>query len=292
MYKYYLSIACNVVSIFYVHCYAYMMNIIPNTLKVSFRFLLLASMLFSSHFALAQTVHGDSSTHMSDPVEPINRLVWDFNYAVLDNYLYRPVTQAYVDWIPKSGRVGVNNFVLNLEEPSTIVNNLIQLEMKYAGDALLRFTFNSSVGFLGFFDVAALGGVERRRETFSNVLGRWDVPHGPYLMLPIIGPRSTRKLVGNVIDNLYFPISYLTFWQSGLLWGLDGLEVRESLLGQELLVEQSLDSYILVKEVYMQYEAFKFYANDGNMDSFLKQQQIEAQQQTDQDLSDFMDEID
>jgi len=228
---------------------------------------------------------------MSDPIEPVNRLVWDFNYYVLDGYIYKPVTETYVDWVPKGGRVAINNMVLNLDEPSTMVNNLLQLEFGRATNSLFRFAFNSTFGLLGLFDVAKYGGIERRRETFGNVLGRWSVPHGPYLMLPFIGPRSTRILVGNVVDGLYFPGSYFNWWQSGVVWGLNGLDVREGLLGQEILIEQSLDSYIFVKEAYIQYEYNKFNSNVESTDEFIRLKQQGAQQQLEDELDSFLDEI-
>lgn len=241
----------------------------------------------------AQTVEGDYEyqTYMSDPIEPINRVVWDFNYLVLDTYVYKPVTESYVDWIPDGGRKAINNFVLNFDEPSTMVNSLIQLDFKHAAAAFARFTLNSTFGLLGFFDVAEQGGVPRRRETFSNVLGHWHVPHGAYIMLPVIGPRSVRKIVGGVVDGLYFPLSYLNFWQSGTLWALDGLDKRESVLGKEKLLEQSLDPYIFAKETYIQYEAFKFYQNSEDLKLLIGEQQKQSFDQ-DQDLDAFMDEID
>lgn len=256
------------------------------------RHLLSVSLLLISFSTSAQTIKGDDSTYMSDPIEPVNRLVWDFNYYVLDGYIYKPVTETYVDWVPKGGRVAINNMMLNLDEPSTIVNNLLQLEFGRATDAFFRFTFNSTFGLLGLFDVAQYGGVERRRETFSNVLGRWSVPHGPYLMVPFLGPRSTRILVGSVVDNLYFPFSYFELWQTGVVLGFNGLNAREALLGQEILLEQSLDSYTFVKEAYMQFEAFKFNADGASADEFILLKQQESQQKNDENLNDFLDEID
>ena len=70
-------------------------------------------LLFASLSVSAQTIQGNDSTYMSDPIEPLNRLVWDFNYYVLDGYIYKPVTETYVDWVPKAGRVAINNMVLN-----------------------------------------------------------------------------------------------------------------------------------------------------------------------------------
>jgi phospholipid-binding lipoprotein MlaA len=244
--------------------------------------------------ATAQTVNGDyeHQTYMSDPIEPINRVIWDFNYLYLDAYIFKPTTEVYVDWVPRGGRKAINNFVLNFDEPSTIINNLIQFEFKNAADSLLRFSVNSTFGLLGLFDLAEKGGVPRRRETFSNVLGRWYVPHGPYLMVPVLGPRSVRKLVGSFVDGLYFPMSYLTFWQSGMLWGLDGLDKRESVLGQEKLLEQALDPYIFAKEAYIQYEAFKFYQNSEDINLLIEEKEQQKSFEEEQDLDAFMDEID
>lgn len=254
------------------------------------RIFLVLSLLLPG-LSLAQMINGDPQYQMSDPIEPVNRLIWDFNYKLLDAYIYRPVTQSYVDWVPKGGRQAINNFVLNFEEPSTMVNNLIQLEFKHSMQSVFRFSVNSTFGILGLFDLADEMGVARRRETFSNVLGRWSVPNGPYLMIPVMGPRSSRKLLGNFVDGLYFPASYLTFGQSVTLWTLDGLDKRESLLGQEALLEQSLDPYLFIKEAYIQYEAFKFYSNSENINKMREEELPAKEELVDPNLDDFMDEI-
>jgi phospholipid-binding lipoprotein MlaA len=246
--------------------------------------------LLFSNALFAQTVHGDSQYQMSDPIEPVNRLIWEFNYKVLDTYLYRPVTKSYLYVVPNDGRKAINNFVLNLGEPTTVLNNLIQFEFKHSFDALMRFTLNSTFGIFGLIDVGSSIGIERRRESFSNVLGRWSVPNGPYLMVPVIGPRSTRKLVGDIVDGLYFPTSYLSFWQNVGLWGLDGVEIRAEFIGQEPLLEQSLDPYIFVKEAYIQYEAFKFYSNSTDIEHFMKKT-TQEDKAVEPNLDEFMDEI-
>jgi len=256
------------------------------------RLILVPCFLLFSAVATAQTANGDNNTYMSDPIEPINRWIWDFNYYVLDAHIYKPVTETFVEWVPKVGREALYNAALNLNEPVNFVNNLLQLEFKGATDSLFRFGFNSTFGVLGLFDVANLGGVERRSETFGNVLGTWSVPHGPYLMVPALGPRSTRNLVGNVVDSLYFPGSYFTLWQSGVVWGINGINVRESFLGQEILIDQSLDSYTFVKQAYIQNELFKTQDGEVKSSSNTQTQPASSELSTEPDLDDFLDEID
>lgn len=256
------------------------------------RFAILFIFLFVSTASYSQTMKGDNDIYMSDPIEPINRWVWDFNYYVLDAHIYRPVTETFVEWVPKVGREALYNAALNLDEPVNFVNNLLQLEFKGATDSLFRFGFNSTFGLLGLFDIAKLGGVERRSESFGNVLGTWSVPHGPYLMVPALGPRSTRNLVGDVVDSLYFPSSYLNLWQSSVVWGVNGINVRESFLGQEILIDQSLDSYTFVKEAYIQNELFRENGGNNGLIPAAETPQTNEQQNTEQDLSDFLDEID
>jgi len=256
------------------------------------RLILICCFLLQSAGAMAQTANGDTNTYMSDPIEPINRWIWDFNYYVLDAHIYKPVTETFVEWVPKAGREALYNMALNLDEPVNIVNNLLQLEFKGATDSLFRFGFNSTFGLLGLFDVAKLGGVERQSETFGDVLGTWSVPQGPYLMLPALGPRSTRNFVGNVVDSLYFPSNYLTLWQTGVVWGINGINLRESFLGQEILIDQSLDSYTFVKQAYIQNELFKAQEESTSTLQNFEDQPTSNDINNEPDLDDFLDEID
>ena len=256
------------------------------------RFIILSILLLVSVTSHSQTMKGDNEIYISDPIEPINRWVWDFNYYVLDAYIYKPVTKIYIDWVPEIGRDALYNAALNLGEPSNIVNNLLQLQIKGAKNSLFRFIFNSTFGVFGLFDVASLGGVKRQNESFGNTLGAWGVPHGPYLMLPFIGPRSSRNLIGNIVDSSYFPNSNLTLWQSGVVWGINGLTIRGSFLGQEILLDQSLDPYTFVKGAYIQSVIFNSNQNSGKIEDFDELKRESLQQEIDKDLSGFLDEID
>jgi Surface lipoprotein len=75
-----------------------------------------------------------------DPFEGFNRAMWDFNYLYLDRYIYRPVAHGYNDYLPLPAKTGINNFVQNLEEPSSLVNNALQGKWGWAANAGGRFT--------------------------------------------------------------------------------------------------------------------------------------------------------
>ncbi|ABZ76043.1 VacJ family lipoprotein [Shewanella halifaxensis HAW-EB4] len=197
-----------------------------------------------------------------DPIEGFNRVMWDFNYLFMDRYFYRPVAHGYHDYIPHPVKSGINNFVLNLEEPSSLVNNTLQGKWGWAANAGGRFTVNSTLGLLGVIDVAEMMGMTRKQDDFSEVLGYYGVPNGPYFMAPFIGPYVTREIASDWVDELYFPLSELTFWQSALKWGLKSLHTRAAAIDQERLVDNALDPYTFVKDAYFQHIDYQVYDGD------------------------------
>lgn len=195
-----------------------------------------------------QTNEGDPR----DPFESVNRVSWDFNQDVLDAYILRPVTIAYVTVMPQFARTGLVNAANNLEEPVNFFNNLFQGKVDKSMDSMARFVINTTVGLLGVFDVAGEIGIAREEEDFGEVLGVWGVDTGPYLMIPALGPNDPRSLTGDVVDNFYSPMSLLSSQVSITRFIISAIEARASLLDQEQQLEQSSDDYIFVKNAYFQ----------------------------------------
>jgi len=216
-----------------------------------------------------------------DPIEGFNRAMWDFNYLFLDRYFYRPVAHGYNDYVPRPVKTGINNFVSNLDEPSSLVNNALQGKWGWAANAGGRFTINSTMGLLGVIDVADMMGLPRKQDEFNEVLGYYGVPNGPYFMAPFLGPYVTREVATFWVDGLYFPLSELTVWQSLLKWGLENLHKRAVAIDQERLVDNALDPYTFVKEAYFQHMDYKVY--DGDVPVDLDEDEL---------LDEFMQELD
>ncbi|MGB0894780.1 MAG: MlaA family lipoprotein [Parashewanella sp.] len=215
-----------------------------------------------------------------DPFEGFNRAIWNFNYNYVDRYLLKPVAHGYNDYVPTPVKSGLDNFVQNLDEPSSLVNNTLQGKWKYALNAGGRFAINSTIGLLGLIDVADMMGMHRKQDKFSEVLGYYDVPNGPYFMLPFMGPMVTRELTSNWVDGLYFPLSEMTMWQSVAAFTFKGINARAERIGQERLLDNALDPYTFVKDAYLQNVDFKLH--DGQT----------APEQDDELLDEYLDELD
>src|SRR5690554_2464956 len=198
----------------------------------------------------ASTPEKDAWADSRDPFETVNRDLWDFNQE-LDDAVLRPAAKAY-SHVPKPLRWGLLNMVENLDDFSSVVNNLLQGKLADANVSLWRFTFNSTLGIGGFFDVATEMGLSRREEGFGEVLASYGVADGPFLMLPAMGPTVPVDRGGDFVDGMYFPLDNLNGPLSVARWVVKGLEARIQLIELEPMLEDSLDPYSFVKESYFQ----------------------------------------
>jgi len=197
-----------------------------------------------------------------DPIESVNRKTWTLNYEYLDPYLLRPATVGYMTVTPKPVRTGLANMVQNLDEPASFINAVLQGKPKSSAISAGRFLVNSTVGVLGFFDVASHFELPLQNEDFSQTLGVWGLGHGPYVMVPGMGPTTVRDATGRVVDNLYFPLALLNTPLSIGRFVIGALDGREQLMSQEKLLNDSLDPYLFVRDAYFQRQDYKQY--DGN----------------------------
>jgi phospholipid-binding lipoprotein MlaA len=144
----------------------------------------------------------------NDPLEPMNRAVYRFDER-FDRNVVLPVAFVYVYYLPPAVHRGLNNFLRNLDLPVTFANQVLQGDIGYAGQTLARFTLNTTFGIGGFVDLATRADIPYRTADFGQTLGRYGVPEGPFLVLPIIGPDPPRDLVGDGVDVVINPFFYV-----------------------------------------------------------------------------------
>ncbi|MBF7072212.1 VacJ family lipoprotein [Glaciecola sp. MH2013] len=219
----------------------------------------------NTDIAEQNTVESANDDGVNDPLEPINRVVWDFNFEVLDRFLVKPLTKGYIAVTPQFVRTGLLNASENLGEPTNAVNNLLQGKGTDSIASVGRFLVNSTVGIVGIFDVASELGLERKEEDFGQVLGVWGVGTGPYLMLPGLGPNDARSLAGTFVDNVYWPLEFVESPYVIAANVVNVLETRASLLDQEETLNRSLDQYLFVRDAYFQRLAFQ--VADGKVEA-------------------------
>ncbi|MGE5626048.1 MAG: MlaA family lipoprotein [Bacillota bacterium] len=204
----------------------------------------------------------DYVTQTQDPWESFNRKIYAFNDA-LDKHVARPVADTYIRAVPAPARNGVHNVIENLGEPSTIVNDALQGKVGDTFKDLGRFVINSTVGLLGWFDVAQHMGMPVHDEDLGQTLAHWGVSSGPYFVIPIIGPSTVRDAGGRVGD-LYTdpPKENLPPRYRNAEILMDGIDTRAGLMGANSAIDSAYDPYTFVRDAYLQNRRYKIY--DGS----------------------------
>lgn len=199
-----------------------------------------------------------------DPLQAYNRVMFAFNERA-DQYALKPVAKAYRFITPKPVQFVVGNFFSNLGDLWTGFNNLLQGKGKAAASDTARFFVNSTLGFLGFADVATEMGLEKHNEDLGQTLGWWGVPSGPYFVIPLLGPSTIRDATSRLVDAYGQPY----MWQDGhealkwSLWTVDKVHTRASLLDAEgALNDAALDKYTLMRDGWLARRRNQVYDGD------------------------------
>jgi phospholipid-binding lipoprotein MlaA len=188
-----------------------------------------------------------------DPLEPFNRGVSSFN-EVVDEAVLKPVATVYRDVAPDPLRTGVSNFFGNLRDVWSAVNAALQLRPLEATENAMRFGVNTVFGLGGVLDIASEMGIERTPLDFGQTLGRWGLPSGPYLVLPLFGPSSVRDAAGFGVESrgdLVGNIDHIATRNS--LTALRIVDTRTNLLRATSMLEgAALDKYSFTRDFYLQ----------------------------------------
>ena len=193
-----------------------------------------------------------------DPLESLNRKTLGMNGA-LDRWIFDPVTGAYSFVVPGPARLAVRRFLVNLNSPVVLANDVLQLAPLDAAVTVTRFGINSTIGLAGLFDPATKLGITGHSNDFGETLALCGVPSGPYLILPALGPTTARDGTGYVVDLLFQPMTYLltplptllfyTSIQQGSV-GLASMDAHRAEL--HALETSSVDFYATLRSAYYQ----------------------------------------
>ena len=192
----------------------------------------------------------------NDPFETVNREVFRLNHS-LDNRVALPLATFYRSAAPAPFREHLHYFLTNLHMPVTFANDLLQGHFERGGDAIGRFAVNSTVGFVGVFDVATDWGMPFHQEDFGQTMGYYGVGEGPYLVLPLLGPAVPRDIAGGFVDHYFDPLGYVQ-WRHKYYWSwtrsaLSFVDSRSRSVDTLREIQRSsIDLYATTRSLYRQ----------------------------------------
>lgn len=237
--------------------------------------LVLLSLLLTA-CAGTQNRHTDPQ---KDPWEGFNRKIYAFNDGL--DKVVRPVAVGYDKVMPDPFQRGVGNFFRNLDAPVTFVNQILQGKVTQSADTFGRFLINSTIGLLGFFDIASRMGIPFYNEDLGQTLASWGYEDSRYLMLPFFGPSTVRDGTGRLADSYYHPVGRAVHGRDR--WGLlifRGIDQRARFLDQDAELERAYDPYVLMRDVWLQNRRYQIYDGDPPLedyDLFLEEDLPEAE---------------
>jgi phospholipid-binding lipoprotein MlaA len=224
--------------------------------------------LLALFFAAPLLLTGCSSQQVTlsdperDPWEAYNRKIHAFNMG-FDRVIFQPVARGYDHIMPDPPQRGVRNFFRNLAYPVTFLNLILQGKFEDSLTATGRFLMNSTVGLLGFFDVATKVDIPQFDEDFGQTLAVWGWKDSRYLVMPIIGPYTTRDFLGRGFYGYFHPISYAAReYDNYVPLVVDLITLRAELLPFQKDLDAAADPYIMVRDVWLQNREYRIYDGD------------------------------
>ncbi len=207
-----------------------------------------------------------------DPLEDLNRKIFDFN-QVVDRTVLVPAAKAYRAGLPEPVRDSIHDFLNNLQAPLIFANDTLQGRFDHAKDTMVRFVLNSTVGMAGLVDVAGRWGIPYHENDLGITFGVWGIPEGPYLVIPVLGPSDPRDAIGLGIQAFGDPWNRITsgepftlYWVPYARGAVSGIDQRERYLDTLADIERtSLDYYATIRSLYRQRRAALVRGEHGNL---------------------------
>ena len=197
-----------------------------------------------------------------DPWEAYNRKIHAFNMG-FDRAIFRPVAKGYDYIMPDAPQRGVRNFFRNLAYPVTLLNLLLQGKIEESFTATGRFLMNSTIGVLGFFDVATKVDIPYYEEDFGQTLAVWGWRDSRYLVMPIFGPYTARDFLGRGFYGYFHPVSYAIRENNNYVpLVVDLITLRAELLPFQAELDAAADPYTMVRDVWLQNREYRIYDGD------------------------------
>ncbi len=202
-----------------------------------------------------------AAIEVSDPLEPLNRATFKLNDGIY-NVLFRPISKGYEIIVPRFLRTGITNVFENAKFPVRLVNCGLQGKFRRAGLETGKFAVNTVAGLGGLIRMSdrVPGLANVPEEDAGQTFATWGIGHGPYLVLPVLGPSSVREGVGYAFDYVMSPVNW------GMFQSKDSLKyippsantvraLPDQLSTYDAVSRDAIDPYISTRSTYIQNRA-------------------------------------
>jgi phospholipid-binding lipoprotein MlaA len=199
-----------------------------------FRVALVALVLLAAPPSFADSPEADRKP---DPggatLETVNRHIFRFNQWVTATFgsLSEVANGGLVP--PAVSAMSARLFANYVNEPVTMVAGLTAADADTVVHATKRFMLNTTLGIAGLFDAAAARGLPARHLDWGLAACAQGVSDGPYVVIPLIGSRTTRDAILDVLPAQAI-VFYGTYIVLGPFIGLGGVALLQF---PELIVE-------------------------------------------------------
>ncbi|MEM7505177.1 MAG: VacJ family lipoprotein [Pseudomonadota bacterium] len=210
-----------------------------------------------------------------DPYENTNRFFHNANIKLDENVL-RPAAQGYDFITPELFQHMLGNAYSHINTVGDFANYVFQGDVDAALVALGRFTVNTILGAGGLLDPATEFDLPKEDTDFGVTLGKYGTGEGAYLVLPLLGPSTTRDALGGVVDRGLDPRTYVGIFVDGTVVDIalpssQALEVVDARSRNADLIDDilynSADSYISLRSIYLQRRDALIRGEDGGTDA-------------------------
>jgi phospholipid-binding lipoprotein MlaA len=192
----------------------------------------------------------------SDPLERLNRGTFALNHQ-LYRFVLKPLSRVTTFLLPGPVMDAVGNVFENLKAPVRISASLFQGKGRRAAQEAGKLLVNSTAGVGGLWKASdRIDGLKNvPEEDFGQTLGVWGVKPGPYLVVPVLGPRSLRDLVGLGADVCASPQTWVAVGNLNV-WATAADNVQRNPDRMQMYddaTKDALDPYVAVREGYSSY---------------------------------------
>ena len=244
-----------------------------NKIVITLIFLTISSWTNLASANNEKIIKANDPANIKDCHEKLNRFTFAINKK-LDDIIFEPVAKTY-RVLPSPIRNGVSNSLNNLSNLVTIPNNVLQGEFRKAGTNTSRFAINTTLGILGFIDVAEKIGFEKyEKEDYGQTIAVHGVGPGCYLVLPVLGPSTVRDTASSLVNILGGDAWYNVTVKNNTQHFEDGDYIASRLAAGidfrakniesfDNLEKNAIDFYASVKSLYLQDRQQKILNSNG-----------------------------